>query len=53
MKDQVHPILRDAPIGIAAAGQRHETDSIGGIDGARSDEIVDPRKMVGRGVAGS
>ena len=27
-----HPILRDVPIGIAATGMRHETDSMGGID---------------------
>ena len=32
MNNQVHPILRDAPIGIDAAGERHETDSMGGID---------------------
>src|SRR5271163_2196497 len=32
MKDQEHPTLRDVPIGIAAEGQRHETDSMGGID---------------------
>ncbi len=32
MSDQTHPALRDVPIGIAATGQRHETDSMGGID---------------------
>src|SRR5713226_1970545 len=32
MDDQAHPILRDLPIGIDAEGQRHETDSMGGID---------------------
>ncbi len=32
MDDQAHPILRDLPIGIDASGQRHETDSMGGID---------------------
>src|ERR1700732_4282746 len=32
MKDQEHPALRDIPIGINAAGERHETDSMGGID---------------------
>jgi fumarate hydratase, class II len=32
MNKQGHPILRDLPIGIDAAGQRHETDSMGGID---------------------
>lgn len=32
MKDQEHPTLRDTPIGIDATGQRHETDSMGGID---------------------
>src|ERR1700756_2528478 len=32
MSNQNHPILRDIPIGIDAAGQRHETDSMGGID---------------------
>jgi fumarate hydratase, class II len=32
MNDQKHPALRDVPIGIAATGQRHETDSMGGID---------------------
>jgi fumarate hydratase class II len=31
MNDQAHPILRDLPIGIDAAGQRHETDSMGEI----------------------
>src|SRR5476651_232852 len=32
MNNQKHPILRDVPIGIKADGQRHETDSMGGID---------------------
>src|ERR1700731_4528108 len=32
MKGQEHPALRDIPIGIDATGQRHETDSMGGID---------------------
>jgi fumarate hydratase class II len=32
MNNQKHPILRDVPIGIDATGQRHETDSMGGID---------------------
>jgi fumarate hydratase class II len=32
MKDREHPTLRDTPIGIDATGQRHETDSMGGID---------------------
>src|SRR3954462_3071059 len=32
MNNQIHPILRDVPIGIDAAGQRRETDSMGGID---------------------
>jgi fumarate hydratase class II len=32
MTDQAHPILHDTPIGIDATGQRHETDSMGGID---------------------
>jgi fumarate hydratase class II len=32
MDDQVHPVLHDVPIGIDATGQRHETDSMGGID---------------------
>jgi fumarate hydratase class II len=32
MTDQTHPVLHDIPIGIDAAGQRHETDSMGGID---------------------
>jgi hypothetical protein len=49
MKDQEHPILHDIPIGIAAPGQRHETDSMGDID----ERIVDPKKMAGHGVGGS
>jgi fumarate hydratase class II len=32
MKDREHPTLRDTPISIDATGQRHETDSMGGID---------------------
>src|SRR5229473_4502364 len=32
MNNQKHPILSEIPIGIDAAGQRHETDSMGGID---------------------
>jgi fumarate hydratase, class II len=32
MKDQAPPTLHDVPIGIDAAGLRHETDSMGGID---------------------
>src|ERR1700675_4986436 len=32
MDDQSHPVLHDIPIGIDAAGLRHETDSMGGID---------------------
>ncbi len=32
MNDQAHPTLHDVPIGIDATGQRHETDSMGGID---------------------
>jgi fumarate hydratase class II len=32
MKDRQHPTLGDTPIGIDATGQRHETDSMGGID---------------------
>jgi hypothetical protein len=32
MKGQEHPTPRDIPIGIGATGQRHETDSMGGID---------------------
>src|SRR3977135_2949249 len=32
MNNQEHPILREVPIGIEATGQRHETDSMGGID---------------------
>jgi fumarate hydratase class II len=29
---QSAPKLLDLPIGISASGQRHETDSMGGID---------------------
>jgi fumarate hydratase class II len=32
MSDKTHPELQDVPIGIAAVGQRHETDSMGGIE---------------------
>src|SRR6201993_3262094 len=32
MSNQEHPTLHDNPIGIDATGQRHETDSMGGID---------------------
>jgi fumarate hydratase class II len=32
MNRQEHPILHDLPIGIDATGQRHETDSMGGIE---------------------
>src|SRR4051812_36857849 len=32
MNDTAHPFMRDVPVGIAAVGQRHETDSMGGID---------------------
>jgi len=32
MNDQTHPLLQDIPIGIDAVGERHETDSMGGID---------------------
>src|SRR5271163_476100 len=32
MNDQTQPVLRDVAIGINAAGQRHETDSMGGIE---------------------
>src|SRR5580700_2534368 len=32
MNNQAHPIVRDMPIGIDATGQRHETDSMGGMD---------------------
>jgi fumarate hydratase, class II len=32
MNDQTHPVLHDIPIGIDAKGQRHETDSMGGIE---------------------
>jgi fumarate hydratase, class II len=32
MNNSTHPTLRDLPIGIDATGQRHETDSMGGID---------------------
>ncbi|SEE75759.1 fumarase, class II [Rhizobiales bacterium GAS191] len=32
MNNHEHPVLHDVPIGIDAKGQRHETDSMGGID---------------------
>jgi len=32
MTEKAHPVLNDIPIGIAATGQRHETDSMGMID---------------------
>jgi fumarate hydratase class II len=32
MNDQAYAILRDLPIGIDVTGERHETDSMGGID---------------------
>jgi fumarate hydratase class II len=32
MSESAHPVLHDVPIGIKATGQRHETDSMGGID---------------------
>jgi fumarate hydratase, class II len=32
MNNETHPILHHVPVGIDAAGQRHETDSMGGID---------------------
>src|SRR6201993_4962713 len=32
MNNQEQPILHDIPIGIDAGGQRHETDSMGGIE---------------------
>ncbi len=32
MNNQSPPVLRDLPIGIDAAGERHETDSMGGIN---------------------
>jgi hypothetical protein len=32
MKEEEHPVLHDVPIAIDATGQRHETDSMGGID---------------------
>src|SRR5271163_3434768 len=32
MNDQAQPVLRDVPIGINAAGQRRESDSMGGIE---------------------
>src|SRR5579862_5199728 len=32
MNGQMHPVLHDIPIGIAAKGRRHETDSMGDIE---------------------
>jgi fumarate hydratase class II len=32
MNDQTQPVFHDVPIGIDAVGQRHETDSMGGIE---------------------
>jgi fumarate hydratase class II len=32
MTDEAHPVLNNIPIGIAATGQRHETDSMGVIE---------------------
>ena len=32
MTESTHPVLQDIPIGIDAAGQRHESDSMGDID---------------------
>jgi fumarate hydratase, class II len=32
MNNNMHPVLSDVPIGIDATGQRHETDSMSGID---------------------
>jgi fumarate hydratase, class II len=32
MNDEAQPVIRDVPIGIGVAGQRHETDSMGGIE---------------------
>src|SRR6266481_6398348 len=32
MNNETHPILHRVPVGIDAAGKRHETDSMGGID---------------------
>src|ERR1700691_2736360 len=32
MNDKTQPVFHDVPIGIDAAGQRHETDSMGGIE---------------------
>src|SRR5215470_10965491 len=32
MNAETQPVLRDVPIGVAAAGVRHETDSMGHID---------------------
>ncbi len=32
MTDEAHPVLNDIPIGIAAAGHRHEADSMGVIE---------------------
>ena len=32
MTVEAHPVLHDIPIGILATGQRHEIDSMGGIE---------------------
>ncbi len=32
MNNQSPPVLRDLPIGIDTTGERHETDSMGGIN---------------------
>src|SRR5258708_36808179 len=32
MSEEAYPVLHDIPIGIAATGQRHEVDAMGGID---------------------
>jgi fumarate hydratase class II len=32
MNDETQPVLRTVPIGINVAGQRHETDTMGGIE---------------------
>ena len=40
MNNNTHPIVRDLPIGIDASGQRHETDSMGGIDVPAGDGVA-------------
>jgi fumarate hydratase, class II len=32
MDSLAHPVLQDIPLGIAATGMRHETDTMGGIE---------------------